>query len=71
VRRRAAVGGARHDGTAGGAAVPMEARVGSRWKSEVGADWAGEAAATGQMQRKTKEMVWAGKKVLGLKLSKE
>jgi hypothetical protein len=29
LRRRAAVGGARHGGTAGGAAVPMEARGGS------------------------------------------
>jgi hypothetical protein len=37
----------------------------------VGADWAGEAAVTGPVQRKTKEMVWAGKKVLGPKLSKE
>jgi hypothetical protein len=55
----------------GAAAVPMEARVGSRWKPEVGADWAGEVATTGPMQRKTKEMVWAGKKVLGPKLSKE
>jgi hypothetical protein len=49
----------------------MEARVGSRWKPEVGADWAREVVATGPMQRKTKEMVWAGKKVLRLKLSKE
>jgi hypothetical protein len=51
--------------------MPMEARVGSRWKPEVGADWAGVVAATGPMQRKTKEMVWAGKKVLGPKLSQE
>jgi hypothetical protein len=29
----------------------------------VGADWAGEVAATGLMHRKTKEMVWAEKKV--------
>jgi hypothetical protein len=42
-----------------------------RWKPEVGADWPGEVAVIGPMQRKTKEMVWAGKKVLGLKLSKE
>jgi hypothetical protein len=38
VRRRAAVGSAQHGGEAGGAAVPMEAGGGSRWKSEVGAD---------------------------------
>jgi hypothetical protein len=49
----------------------MEAIVGSRWKPEVGADWAREVAATGLMQRKTKEMVWTRKKVLGPKLSKE
>jgi hypothetical protein len=36
-------------------------------KAEMG--W--EVAAIGLMQRKTKEMVWAGKKVLVLKLSKE
>jgi hypothetical protein len=69
--RRAAVSGARHSGTAGGAVVPMEAGVGSQWKLEVGADWARELAATGPMQSKTKEMVWAGKTVLGPKLSKE
>jgi hypothetical protein len=66
-----AVSGTRHDGIVGGAAVPMEAGVGSRWKPKVRADWAGEVATTGPMQRKTNEMVWAGKKVLGLKLSKE
>jgi hypothetical protein len=42
-----------------------------RWKPEVGADWAEEVAAIRPMQRKTKEMVSAGKKVLGPKLSKE
>jgi hypothetical protein len=36
--RRAAVGSAQHGGTAGGAAVPMEAGGGSQWKPEVGAD---------------------------------
>jgi hypothetical protein len=69
--RRGAVGGARHGVTAGGAAVPMEAGVGSRWKPEVGAVWAGEVAAIGPMQRKTKEIVWAGKMVLRPKLLKE
>jgi hypothetical protein len=32
------VGSAQHDSTARGAAVPMQARGGSRWKLEVGAD---------------------------------
>jgi hypothetical protein len=37
-RRRAAVGSTQHGGMARGAAVPMEAGGGSRWKSELGAD---------------------------------
>jgi hypothetical protein len=34
--RRAAIGSAQHGGTAGGAAVTMEAGGGSRWKDENG-----------------------------------
>jgi hypothetical protein len=37
-RRRAAVGSAWHGGAAGGAAVPMEAIGGRRWKPELGVD---------------------------------
>jgi hypothetical protein len=44
VRRRAAVGGARHGGATRGAAVPMDAGGGSRWKPEVGADVPGQKA---------------------------
>jgi hypothetical protein len=35
-RRRAAVSYAQHGGAAGGAAVPMEAGGGSRWRDESG-----------------------------------
>jgi hypothetical protein len=38
VPSRAAVGSALHGSVIGGAAVPMEARGGSQWKPEVGAD---------------------------------
>jgi hypothetical protein len=44
---------------------------GSRSFEPMEADWAGEVAATGLMQRKTKEMVWTGKKFFWPKLSKE
>jgi hypothetical protein len=44
---------------------------GTAAQPEMGVNWAGEVAATGPMLRKTKEMVWAGKMVLGPKLSKE
>jgi hypothetical protein len=54
----------------GGTAAQPEGRP-CRWKPELGVNWAGEVAATGPMLRKTKEMVWAGKMVLGPKLSKE
>jgi hypothetical protein len=42
-----------------------------RWKPELGADGSRRWELIGPVQRKTKEMVWAGKKVLGPKLSKE